>query len=57
VTVYDEVDISLPLSDKGARQEMTVLRDCMLAAAKCDVPLLSDGEIGPNWGTLKAFAI
>ena len=57
VTVYDEIDVDLPLSDKGARQEMTVLRDCMLSAAKCDVPLLSDGEVGPNWGTLTKFAV
>ncbi len=57
VTVFDEIDNDLPMSDRGARQEMIVLRDCMLAAAKCDVPLLSDGEIGPNWGKLEKFVI
>jgi DNA polymerase I-like protein with 3'-5' exonuclease and polymerase domains len=57
VTVYDEIDVDLPMSDRGARHEMTILCDCMLAAAKCDVPLLSDGEIGPNWGTLEKFVI
>jgi DNA polymerase I-like protein with 3'-5' exonuclease and polymerase domains len=56
VTVYDEVDIDLPLSVKGARQEMTVLRDCM-QSIEMDIPMLSDGEVGPSWGTLKAFAI
>jgi DNA polymerase I-like protein with 3'-5' exonuclease and polymerase domains len=56
VTVYDEVDIDLPMSDKGARQEMGVLKECMEGIA-CDVPLLSDGEVGPNWGTLEKFAV
>lgn len=56
VTVYDEVDVNLPKSDKGARQEMTVLRDCM-QSVEVDVPMLSDGEVGPNWGTLEKFAI
>ena len=56
VTVYDEVDIDLPLSAKGAKQEMTVLRDCM-QSIEMDIPMLSDGEVGPNWGALKAFAV
>jgi DNA polymerase I-like protein with 3'-5' exonuclease and polymerase domains len=56
VTVYDEIDIDLPPSDRGARQEMGVLKECMEGIA-CDVPLLSDGEVGPNWGTLEKFVI
>lgn len=56
VTVYDELDVDMPMSDKGAKQEMTVLRDVMLSV-ECDVPLLSDGEIGANWGSLEAFSV
>lgn len=57
VTVYDEVDINLPPSDKGARQEMTVLRDCMQSIETDDIPMLSDGEAGPSWGRLEKFAV
>ena len=57
VTVYDEIDIDLPLSDKGARQEMGVLKESMEESTECSVPLLSDGEVGPNWGALKEFAV
>jgi DNA polymerase I-like protein with 3'-5' exonuclease and polymerase domains len=56
VTVYDEIDINLPMSDRGAKHEMNVLKECMLVEW-CDVPLLSDGETGPNWGTLEKFVI
>lgn len=56
VTVYDEVNIDLPLSVKGAKQEMTLLRDCM-QSVEVDLPMLSDGEIGPNWGTLEKYEI
>ena len=56
VTVYDELDHTLPLSAKGVKHEMTVSRDVM-QSIKADVPMLSDGEIGPNWGTLKAYPI
>ena len=56
VTVYDETNISLPLSERGARQEMTILRDVM-ASVEVDVPMLSDGEIGPSWGRLEKFEI
>jgi hypothetical protein len=58
VTVYDEIDVDLPLSDKGAKAEMKILKECMLVPSlKCGVPLVSDGEVGPNWGTLKEFEI
>lgn len=55
VTVYDELDVDLPMSARGVKQEMTVLKECMMI--ECDVPLLSDGEVGPNWGNLTAYAI
>ena len=54
VSVYDELDFSCP--PKAMKEEMTMLRDVMLSYP-CDVPMLSDGEVGPNWGTLKAYAI
>lgn len=60
VTVYDEMNVDLPLSSRGARQEMSVLNECMLSAGSTlgvDLPMLSDGEVGPNWGTLKGYAI
>jgi DNA polymerase I-like protein with 3'-5' exonuclease and polymerase domains len=57
VTVYDELNVDLPLNDKGARQEMTVLRDCMQSVETDDIPMLSDGEVGPNWGKLEKYAI
>ena len=56
VTVYDEINIDLPLSSRGAKHEMTVLRDCM-QSIEMDVPMLSDGEVGPNWGTLKKYEV
>ena len=57
VTVYDENNINLPLSDKGARQEMTVLKECMSAPDISPLKLSSGGETGPSWGALKDFAI
>lgn len=49
LSVYDEIDISCP---KGAiKQEMLLLRDVMMSM-DLSIPLLSDGEIGPNLGFL-----
>jgi DNA polymerase I-like protein with 3'-5' exonuclease and polymerase domains len=56
-TVYDEVDTNMPLSDKGARHEMTVLRDCIASVDIKPLTMRSDGEIGPSWGQLKKFSI
>jgi DNA polymerase I-like protein with 3'-5' exonuclease and polymerase domains len=56
VTVYDELNISLPLSQRGARREMTLLRDVM-QSVEVDLPMLSDGETGPSWGNLKGFEV
>lgn len=50
LTVHDENDISAP--PKVFKQEMLLLRDVM-QSIECDVPMLSDGEGGPNWGTLE----
>lgn len=49
LSVYDENDISVP---KGAlKREMLILRECMMSV-ELDVPLISDGEWGPNLGEL-----
>jgi DNA polymerase I-like protein with 3'-5' exonuclease and polymerase domains len=57
VTVYDEIDVDLPLSKVGTKHEMTVLRDCMQSVETDDTVMLSDGEVGPNWGKLEKYAI
>lgn len=49
LSVYDEIDISCP-KDK-IKEEMLLLREVMLGI-ELDVPLLSDGEVGKNLGTL-----
>ncbi len=57
VTVYDEVNINLPKSEKGARQEMTTLRDCMQSVETDPMQMLSDGEVGPSWGKLAKYPV
>lgn len=52
VTVYDEINISSPT--KLVKEQMAVLREAM-ESIEFDVPLLSDGKTGPNWGTLTEF--
>ena len=52
-TVYDEINISAPA--EHAEKEMAILEKCM-RAPKFDVPMLSDGYRGPNWGTLEKLA-
>jgi DNA polymerase I-like protein with 3'-5' exonuclease and polymerase domains len=54
VTVYDEVDFSSP--PKAMKQDQTSLRDSM-RSIETDVPMLSDGESGPNWGTLEKYPV
>lgn len=50
VTVYDEIDVSA----SNVEQEMSVLKECM-EGIECDVLLLTDGKVGPNWGALKKY--
>ena len=57
VTVYDEIDIDLPMSNAGARREMQVLKECMLSIDVKPMEMKSDGEVGPSWGDLKPFAV
>lgn len=62
VTVYDEINVSTPslkgLSAKAKAdciaREMAVLRECM-ETIETDVPMLSDGKVGENWGALKRY--
>ena len=51
VTVYDEINVSA----RDAKHEMAVLRESM-ESLQFDVPLLTDGKTGANWGALKKFA-
>jgi DNA polymerase I-like protein with 3'-5' exonuclease and polymerase domains len=57
VTVYDELDINLPLSDKGAKHEMMVLKDNISSIDIKPLVMQSDGEVGPSWGELEKFAV
>lgn len=50
LTVYDEINVSAPIG--CAAQGMAFLRKVM-DGIELDVPLLSDGKWGPNWGTLE----
>lgn len=51
-SVYDEINISAPR--RAVKAEMAILRECM-EGLPLDVPLLSDGDIGPNWHELTKF--
>ena len=52
VAVHDEINSSIP---KGAvKREMQLLREVM-QSIEFDVPMLSDGETGMNWGALTKF--
>lgn len=55
VTVYDEINASMPKAVKALKHEMGVLRDCMSNTFPIDVPMISDGKYGPNWGALVKF--
>lgn len=52
VTVHDEINISAPKS--AVKQEMQILREVM-QSVEFDVPMVSDGKVGPSWGALKKF--
>src|SRR6185437_14845002 len=54
LTVHDEFDSSMPKHKQQLKKEMKVLRDC-IQSIETDVPMLSDGKVGPNWGTLIKF--
>lgn len=50
VTVYDEINISAPA--KAVKREMKCLKDAM-ESIELDLPLITDGKTGPNWGALE----
>lgn len=50
VTVYDEINVSMPESDVTA--QMAVLKDVM-NADRLDCPMRSTAKIGPSWGDAK----
>lgn len=53
VQVYDEINVS---SGPDPVKEMAVLRDSMESVSEqLDVPMLSEGKIGPTWGDQKKF--
>lgn len=52
ITVHDEINVSCP--KKHAETEMALLRRAM-EGVKLDVPLLSDGKSGDNWGEMTKF--
>ena len=52
-SVYDEVSFSV--AKKAMKEEQRILRECILSL-EVDVPMLSDGEAGPNWGTLERWS-
>lgn len=55
VQVYDEMNTS---SGPNPKQEMAVLRESMESVTErlgIDVPMLSDGKIGPTWGDQTKF--
>jgi DNA polymerase I-like protein with 3'-5' exonuclease and polymerase domains len=54
VAVHDENDVALPDSNSGVRHEMQVLREAM-EAVQFDVPMLTDGEVGPSCGELEKW--
>jgi len=56
VSVYDEINIDLPMSARGAKQEMAVLNECMVSAFDISpLTMRSDGKVGPSWGELKKW--
>lgn len=52
ITVHDEINLSVP--KQHVKSEMQILREAM-ASVDFDVPMLSDGGTGPNWGKLDKF--
>lgn len=52
LAVHDEKNSSAPKAVYG--QEMQLIRE-VVQSIEIDVLMLSDGEVGPNWGTLEKF--
>lgn len=54
VTVYDELNASLPTDKTAQRREMNALLESM-EGLTFGVPMLSDAKIGRSWGELKKY--
>jgi DNA polymerase-1 len=54
VTVYDEINASLPSDPTALKREMRALRESMEGLA-FDLPMLSDAKVGKSWGELKKY--
>lgn len=52
VTVYDEINVSA--SRSNYKHEMKILGEAM-ESIETDVPMLTDGKVGPNWAALKTW--
>jgi DNA polymerase I-like protein with 3'-5' exonuclease and polymerase domains len=50
VTVHDENNVSVP--KKALASENKILKDVM-ESVKFDLPMLTDGKVGTNWGEMK----
>ncbi len=50
--VHDELLCDVP--KRAARSEMLLLREAM-ESVEFDVPMMTDGEIGPTWGQMEEF--
>lgn len=48
-TVYDEIDLTAAI--ETAKEEMQWLKEVM-EMPRLDIPMLSTGKHGPNWGAL-----
>ena len=64
ITVHDEINLSVPR--EHLKEEMELLRQAMMSVGlmadgkklypdSFDVPMLSDGKIGPRWSDLKKY--
>lgn len=52
LSVHDEFDCSTP--KKILRKEVGILRDVIMSI-ETEVKMVSDAEVGPNWGSLEAY--
>ena len=55
LTVHDELDNSLPRT-KAGNEAAKELKHIMETCVTLDVPIISDSEVGENWGNLKKWS-
>ncbi len=54
LNVHDELLGRVP--KEHAKSEMAIMKECLNHSVKLRVPMRSDGEVGSNWGMMKACA-